>query len=68
MTDMINSLLVIFEKDIREDDVEAIVDAVKMIKGVISVTKNTSSFENEIAEARALQYYREKLWDILFPK
>ena len=38
MTDRVKGCWVAFEKPIREDDAEAMVNAIKMVKGVAGVT------------------------------
>ena len=37
MTDRINAFIVILDRDIREDDAEDTITALKQIKGVLSV-------------------------------
>lgn len=40
MTDRINGLMVVLDRDFREDDVQCLVDAIKMLKGVQQVNRN----------------------------
>lgn len=40
MTNRVNGLFVALDRDIREDDVEVIMNAIRMIKGVADVDKN----------------------------
>lgn len=40
MTDRTNALLVVLEKDIRIDDAQVLVDAIKMLRGVLDVECN----------------------------
>ena len=65
MTDRYFSLVVILEKDIREDDAQAIIDAIKMIKGVLAVEPQISNPEFRAAELRAKSEIAKKLWSIL---
>lgn len=65
MTDRVNSLIVVLEDDVREDDVENWVQAIKMLRGVVSVTKNVSDLESHIAEERARHALTSKLWKVL---
>lgn len=65
MTDRVHSLTVILEKDTRDDDVECWVSAIRMLKGVISVQKNISDIDYHVAEQRAKQEIRSKLFDII---
>ena len=45
MTDHLHSLTVVFDKDMREDDAECIINAIQMIKGVQTVHLNVSGPE-----------------------
>ncbi len=65
MTDRINSLLVVLDKDIRDDDAEEIINAIQMIRHVLKVTPRVSDFDLHIAETRAKNELREKLWELL---
>lgn len=53
MTDRISSITVVLENDIRTDDAESLLNAISMLKGVISVAGNVSDFETHVATARA---------------
>jgi len=48
MTDRLKGILVTFEKDIREDDAEKILTAIKMIRGVLSVKNYVVGAEDYI--------------------
>lgn len=66
MTDRIQDLTVVLDSDIREDDVECIMDAILMIKGVQSVGKGKPvNFEDHMARQRVYMDVREKLFDVL---
>lgn len=65
MTDRYNAFLVVLEQDLREDDAEATLTALKQIKGVLSVEPHVASFEDHIAEARVRAELVEKLWQAL---
>lgn len=43
MTDRLKGCLVAFDRDIREDDAQEIINAIKMIKGVFEVTGEISN-------------------------
>lgn len=68
MTDRIHSLTVVLEKDYRDDDVKEIVNAIRMIRGVLSVKSHISDFQDHMAQERVRQELGEKLWEILYPK
>ena len=52
MTDRNSGFVVILEKDIREDDSQCIVDAIKMIKGVADVHPVVSNPSVHIGQSR----------------
>ena len=64
MTDRINSITVVLDKDYREDDAQPILDAIGMIQCVISVKGNVSNIESHMAEQRARQHYQKKIWEV----
>lgn len=52
MTDRVKALTVVLDADIREDDVECIVNAVRCIKHVSSVTMETVGLDDYMARQR----------------
>ena len=68
MTDRYNALTVVLEKDIRSDDAEAILNAIRQLRGVLSVNGNVADMNSHIAEERARRELGEKLWLVLYPK
>lgn len=68
MTDRYHSLTVVLEKDIRSDDAEAIIEAIKMIRGVLDVTPHVADATSWMAQTRVRRELGEKIWDILYPK
>lgn len=67
MTDRLKGVIVTFERDIREDDAEAVLNAIRMIKGVLSVKPLVADVDFHIAEERVRQELTKKLWDVLHP-
>ena len=67
MTDRYNSLTVALERDIRDDDAENLVRAIRQLRGVLAVTGNISTPDAWIAGERAKNELRQKLWDVLYP-
>jgi hypothetical protein len=63
MTDRLKGLLVTFEKDIRDDDAQARIDAIKQIKGVISVKPLVADYVDYMARERVEREMQQKLWD-----
>ena len=46
MTDRIKGVLITFEKDIRDDDAKPIIEALNMIKGVLTVKHYVTGMED----------------------
>lgn len=65
MTDRINALVVVLEKDIRDDDIEATRNAIMQIKGVISVGNNVADHTDFIAKSRVQQEVTELLFGVI---
>jgi hypothetical protein len=65
MTDRINALTVVLDKDIRDDDIKSLVDAIYMLKHVLSVDLNVSDLDDHIARDRARMELEKKLWKAL---
>ena len=68
MTDRYNTLTVVLEREIREDDAEKYIDAIRMIKGVLSVKGNVADYEEYMATERVRRELGEKIWEVLYPK
>jgi len=68
MTDRYHSLTVVLEKNIRIDDAESTINAIKHIKGVLSVKGNVADANSDMAESRAISELSQKLWHILYPQ
>lgn len=65
MTDRHAGYIVTLENDVREDDAEYIINALLMIKGVISVRPIVSDVELMVAKDRVDLQWREKLHQLL---
>jgi len=65
MTDRFYALTVILEKDIREDDAEQIINAIRMIKYVLDVKGIVSDPVTYMAQARERRDIGERLFKIL---
>lgn len=68
MTDRYNALTVVLEKDIRDDDAEALLAAIRQLRGVLSVSGNVADLDSHLAQERARHDLGEKLWRVLYPK
>lgn len=65
MTDRHAGYVITLANDIREDDAEHIINALRMIKGVINVQPIVSSVELMLAKDRVDYQWREKLHQLL---
>lgn len=68
MTARVNSLFVILENDIRIDDIQPTVDAIKQIKGVLDVKTNISTPQDTISEVRVRNELGQKIFAVIYPK
>jgi hypothetical protein len=65
MTDRLKGLIVTFDCDVREDDAQAVIAAIKQLRGVIDVTGSVADFGDHMNRERIRQELRQKLWDAL---
>ena len=68
MTDRFNTLTVVLERDIREDDAEALLTAILQLRGVLSVSGDVADPAAYMAEERAKRQLGKKLWEVLHQK
>lgn len=61
MTDRVNSFLVVLDRDMRDDDAEAVLTALRMVKHVIAVTPNVATFSDVVAASRARREIEARL-------
>jgi hypothetical protein len=65
MTAKFNSLTIVLENDVREDDAQTLINAILMLKGVLSVEGNVSSVTDYVAESRVKTEVRNRLFEII---
>lgn len=65
MSDNYNAVVVVFESDISDEGIETLLDTIKFLRYVLSVTPNVSDINSHIAYERARRDLRDKLWDVL---
>ena len=69
MTDRFNALTVVLEKDIREDDAQALIAAIAQLRGVATVTGNVvDNLTATVEHTRAWIEIDEALRKVLHPK
>lgn len=67
MTDRFHSLQVILEKDVRSDDAEATMNAIRRIRGVAEVTGIVADMDSNMAQVRARLELGQKLIEVIHP-
>lgn len=60
MTEKVKGFTVTLEKDIRIDDVESIMQAILMIRGIANVEASISTSEDHMNRERIRREFREK--------
>jgi hypothetical protein len=65
MTARIRSITIALDHDIREDDVQALVEAIKMMRCVAAVTTHEVTPNDFTVEMRVQSAVREKLYDLV---
>jgi len=67
MTDRYSTLTVALEKDIREDDAQALIDAIRMLRGVADVAGNVYDSAQWLAETRVRRDLGERVLAVVYP-
>lgn len=67
MTNRFNTLTVVLERDMREDDAEALLAAIGQLRGVLSVAGNVADITSHAATQRARHELSQKIWSVLHP-
>lgn len=65
MTDRINAFVVVLDRDVRDDDVEATRKAILQIKDVISVDNNVTDISDAVARSRIKSEMTEHLYGLI---
>jgi hypothetical protein len=63
MTDRFKGCVVTFETDIREDDAECLLTAIRCIRGVASVTPSVASGQDHMNRERIRREYVKELYE-----
>jgi hypothetical protein len=61
MTDRFAGVIVTFDRDIRDDDAEPLINAIRMLKGVIAVSPIEADPGHVIASNRVRRELQDKL-------
>ncbi len=65
MTDRYHSFTVMLEHDIREDDAEDTIKAIRQLRGVLHVTGNVASPEASVQRMRARREIQDAILKVL---
>ncbi|SAK98462.1 hypothetical protein AWB80_07526 [Caballeronia pedi] len=68
MTDRIHSLTVVLDENMRADDAEQLINAIRMMRGVADVAGNIAEHSHYVAETRVRRDLSQKLWAVLHPE
>ncbi len=68
MSNSIKALTVVLEKDYKDEGAEAIINAIKMTKGVLTVDPHVADIDSYVAEERVKIELGEKILKVLYPK
>lgn len=65
MTDRYHALTVVLEDNLRSDDAKPIIDAIRMVKGVVAVRPDVADAQTFAARSLAKHELLEKIWKVL---
>lgn len=68
MTDRLKGVWVAFDKDIRDDDAEPLIAAIKCLRGVQAVTPAIADSSDWMARERIRHELGKEIWAVLYPK
>jgi hypothetical protein len=68
MTDRYSHLTVALDANLRSDDAEALIAAIRQLRGVAAVSGNVADGSLFVAEQRVKNDLTQKLWAVLHPK
>ncbi len=68
MTDRLKGCFVAFESDIREDDAESLINAIKHLRGVAAVNVDVADVEDWNARERVKHELWLKVYGAFFPE
>jgi hypothetical protein len=68
MSDRYNYLTVFLEKDLKDEEAQPLMEAIKRFRGVLDVKPSVSDVNDVLAETRVRNELTQKLWHILHPE
>lgn len=67
VTDRYKAFIVTLDHDIRTDDAEPLLDAIRLLRGVLSVEPMVADMDSAIADTRARHELGQKLLSAIYP-
>jgi hypothetical protein len=64
MTDRYHALTVTLERDIRSDDAQGLIEAIRWLRGVADVRPEVASIDHHVASVRVRQEYQARILDL----
>lgn len=68
MSDRTNTITVVLEHELRADDADTILNAIRMIKGVLTAKANVANPGEYMAIERARAALGTKIINVIYPK
>lgn len=65
MTDRINALTIVLEDDYRDDDMQALMAAIKQFRGILSVVPHVRDISDLVARERAAHDIKRRIYEAL---
>ena len=65
MSRTLNALTVVLEHDMREENAEPLINAIRMLRGVVSVDTHVADMESHLAKTQAKHELRMKIFEVL---
>ena len=67
MSNRLDGFTVVLADDMREDDAEPLIAAIRQLRGVASVTGRVVDFADHVARERARREVADGILNVLFP-
>ncbi len=65
MTDRVKGLVITLDSDIRIDDVQPLIDAISMLKGVSDVSANITDIDDHMNRTKISTEYKNKFYKFI---
>jgi len=65
MSDRVKGLVVTIKDDVRIDDIQPLIDAISMLKGVVNVEPNISDINDHINRQKVYYDVKNKIYQLL---